>query len=41
MRRLLDNRDVAVQLGQKGREHVKNNFSMAHHIGVLNALINA
>jgi len=40
MVRLLDNREYAMSLGRQGREHVRNNFSMEKHIGVLNGLIN-
>jgi len=41
MMRLLDDRKYAISLGQRGREYVRNNFSMEKHIGVLNALIDA
>ena len=41
MMRLLDDRKYAISLGQRGREYVRNNFSMEKHIGVLNALIEA
>jgi len=40
MIRLLDDKEYAMSLGQKGREYVLNNFSMAKHIGILNGLIN-
>jgi colanic acid/amylovoran biosynthesis glycosyltransferase len=41
MMRLLDDRKYAISLGQRGREYVKDNFSMNKHIGILNALIDA
>ncbi len=41
MIRLLDDRKYAISLGQRGREYVKDNFSMNKHIGILNALIDA
>jgi glycosyltransferase involved in cell wall biosynthesis len=41
MIRLLEDRNYAISLGQRGREYVKDNFSMNKHIGILNALIDA
>lgn len=41
MIRLLEDRKYAISLGQRGREYVKDNFSMNKHIGILNALIDA
>jgi glycosyltransferase involved in cell wall biosynthesis len=38
---LLEDRNYAISLGQRGREYVKDYFSMNKHIGILNALIGA
>jgi len=39
MIRLLDDTPCATALGQNAREHIRNNFSMDRHIGILNGLI--
>jgi glycosyltransferase involved in cell wall biosynthesis len=36
---LLENRDYAKSLGAAGRNLMKSNFSMEHHIGILNKLL--
>ncbi len=41
MIRLLEDRNYAISLGQRGRDYVKANFSISKHIGILNALIDA
>ena len=41
MIRLLEDRAYAISLGRSGREYVRENFSMAQHIGTLNALLDA
>jgi glycosyltransferase involved in cell wall biosynthesis len=41
MIRLLEDRAYAISLGRSGRAYVRENFSMAQHIGTLNALLDA
>jgi glycosyltransferase involved in cell wall biosynthesis len=36
---LLDDKDYAKSLGEKGREFVRSNYSMKQHIGILNGLL--
>lgn len=40
MMHLLENKEHAKSLGAKGREYIKSNFSMEHHIEILNNLLN-
>ena len=39
MMELLDNPNLALKMGQAGKKHVKENFSMARHIRTLNEII--
>lgn len=37
---LLENKELAMQLGKKGKERIKNNFTMERHLRVIDELIN-
>jgi hypothetical protein len=39
MAQLLDDPAMAMELGRRGKERIRNHFSMGHHIGGLNELI--
>lgn len=41
MMQLLDNKELAQQLGQNGKERIKNNFTMERHLKVIDDLIDA
>lgn len=41
MMQLLENKELAKQLGQQGKERVKNNFTMEKHVRVIDELITA
>lgn len=41
MMQLLENKELAQQFGQKGKERIKNNFTMERHLGVIDGLIDA
>jgi colanic acid/amylovoran biosynthesis glycosyltransferase len=39
MMQLLENKELAIKLGQQGKENIKNNFTMERHLKVIDALI--
>lgn len=41
MIQLLENKELAQELGQKGKERIKNNFTIERHLRVIDELINA